>query len=330
MVFTVVLQCIYADDLTLLADSPDDLQKMLDISQEYADKWRYSFNPDKSVIKVFGETAKSRATLRLKRKWKLGDLPLEEVDEHHHLGILRSVHNSTVHRTNERCSSACSAFYALDTIGSRFGSLHPITSIRLYQSLCLPILLYGCEVSTPTKSELLMMERVHRKILRTVQGLPVRCKSFLLMSLLGSLSIEDFVMQRKLSFVISLVKLDDSCLPKQVLYARCSSSDKLLLSYNNVLGKLNLSNFNSLLTSSYSSRAWKCSVQKQLLINSLLQLPDDCEAYPISDCDFKLGHPLHQWQVGLGDSRLTRMNLFRIKLLVGCVLDWRTMYLGSE
>ena len=129
---------MYADNLTLLADSPDDLQKMLDISQEYADKWRYSFNTDKSAIKVFGETAKSRATLRLKRKWKLGDLPLAEVDEEHHLGILRSVHNSTVHRTNERCSSARSDFYALNTIGSCFGSLHPITSFRLYQSLCLP------------------------------------------------------------------------------------------------------------------------------------------------------------------------------------------------
>ena len=162
------------------------------------------------------------------------------------------------------------------------------------------------------------MERVHRKILRTVQGLPVRCKSSLLTSLLGSLPIEDLVIQRKLSFVISLVNLDDSCLPKQVLYARCSSSDKLLLSYNNMLGKLNLPNLKSLLTSAYSSRAWKCSVKKQLLINSLLQLPDNCQAYPIADCDFKLERPLHQWQVGLGDSRLTRMKLFRINLLVGC------------
>ena len=125
-------------------------------------------------------------------------------------------------------------------------------------------------------------------------------------------------MQRKLSFVISLVNLDDSCLPKQVLRARCSSSDKLLLSFNDILGKLNLPDINSLLTSSYSSRAWKCSVKKQLLINCLLQLPDNCEAYPIADCDFKLGRPLHQWQVGLGDTKLTRLNLFLIKLLVGC------------
>ena len=36
------------------------------------------------------------------------------------------------------------------------------------------------------------------------------------------------------------------------------------------------------------------------------------------DCDFKLGHPLRQWLVGLGDSRLTRLNLYGIKLLVGC------------
>ena len=33
---------------------------------------------------------------------------------------------------------------------------------------CLPIMLYGCELLSPTISELLMMERVHRRIVRTI------------------------------------------------------------------------------------------------------------------------------------------------------------------
>ena len=78
---------------------------------------------------------------------KLGDSVVQEVDEQHHLGILRSVLNSTVKNTNERCSACRSAFYALNAVGSRFGSLHPTTSFKLYQSLCLPVLLYGAEIS---------------------------------------------------------------------------------------------------------------------------------------------------------------------------------------
>ena len=158
---------MYADDLALLADSPDVLQSMLNIANEYATRWRYSFNASKSVVLVLAESVKSRDLNRLNRVWKLGDSVVQEVDEQHHLGILRSVLNSTVQNTNERCSACRSAFYALNAVGSRFGSLHPTTSFKLYQSLCLPVLLYGAEISMLSGSEVTMMERVHRKILRS-------------------------------------------------------------------------------------------------------------------------------------------------------------------
>ena len=62
------------------------------------------------------------------------------------------------------------------------------------------------------------------------------------------------------------------------------------------------------------------STKKQLLLNSLLHLPEDSEAYPVVDYDFKQGRPIRQWLVGLGVRRLTRLNLFPklIKLLVVC------------
>ena len=88
-----------------------------------------------------------------------------------HLGILRTVFNSTIHHTNERATAGRSTFYALNTVGSRFGRL--LTSLKFYQALCLPFLLYGSELWTLTKTELLSLERVHRRILRTIQGLPM-------------------------------------------------------------------------------------------------------------------------------------------------------------
>lgn len=73
-------------------------------------------------------------------------------------------------------------FFALNAVGSYFGFLHPLTSLRLYSSLCLLILLYGCAIS---KTELTLLERVQRKILRTVQGVLLRCSSRALQSLMG-------------------------------------------------------------------------------------------------------------------------------------------------
>ena len=123
------------------------------------------------------------------RKGCLGDDPISETDEQHHLGILRDVYNSTIHRTNERCSAARSAYYSLNSISTHFGRLHPLTSLCLYRALSLPILLYGSKIWTLSKSELLSLERIHRKILCTIEGLPTRCKSSALITLLGLQSV---------------------------------------------------------------------------------------------------------------------------------------------
>ena len=48
---------MYADDLALVACSPEELQAMLDIVVTYADKWQYQLNADKSSVMVLGEMA---------------------------------------------------------------------------------------------------------------------------------------------------------------------------------------------------------------------------------------------------------------------------------
>ena len=208
---------MYVDDLALIADSPGDLQAMLDIVSSYACKWRYRFNTQKSAIMVFGEAPRSRAVTRDSRQWTLNGTVIQESNEYHHLGVLRSVNPSSLSRTAERCTSGRIAFFALNAVGSRFGCLHPVTSYRLYQALCLPITLYGSELWSISKTELLMLERVHSKILRTIQGLPTRCPLTALRNLLGSRSISSFIAQRQLAFINSIATMDSSALPHRLL-----------------------------------------------------------------------------------------------------------------
>ena len=85
----------------------------------------------KSAIMVFGESTKTRERERMVRTWSIGGSAISEVDEYKHLGILRTVLNSTFSRTNDRATSARSAIFALNSVGSRFGCLHPLTSRRL-------------------------------------------------------------------------------------------------------------------------------------------------------------------------------------------------------
>ena len=211
---------MYADDLALVASSPEELQAMLDLVATYADKWQYQLNADKSSVMVLGESAKTRLSACSSRKWYIGQEEISETDEQHHLGILRSVLTSTIHRTSERCTAARRSFFALNSICSRFGCPHPLTSYQLYQTLCIPILLHGAEIWTVSKVELNMSEWVHWKILRTIQGLPTCCHSSSLNSMLRSSNIESLIFQRKLNLVNSMINLDNNSLPKKLLIKR--------------------------------------------------------------------------------------------------------------
>ena len=311
---------MYADDLALVASSPGNLQAMLDLVYRYAQKWHYELNTTTSVVMVFGEAAVTRRRERAHRNWLLGEASLREVDETHHLGILRCVSSSTVSRTNERATACRSAFFALNSVGSRFGSLHPLTSLKLYEALCHPILLYGSEIWTLTKSELLFLERVQRRVLRTIQGLPVRCPSTCLTKLLGVISIEDSIIQRSLGFIVATANLPVDSLARQVLVARANSpgATGVVKRYGEILEQLNLPDLPALLAAPPKTSVWKAHVKRSLALRAHVEFMEICGSLLLGSCDLKLLKPAPHWKVTLGDPALTRLNNFRICLLVGC------------
>ena len=290
---------MYADDLALVASSPGNLQAMLDLVYRYAWKWHYELNTTKSVVMVFGEAAVTRRRERAHRNWLLREASLREVDESHHLGILRCVSSSTVSRTNERATAYRSAFFALNSVGSRFGSLHPLTSLKFYEAMCHPILLYGSE----TKSELLFLERVQRRVLRTIQGLPVRCPSTCLTKLLGVISIEDNTIERSLGFIVATANLPVDSLARQVLVARANSpgATGVVKRYGEILEQLNLPDLPTLLAAPPKTSVWKAHVKRSLALRAHVEFMEICGSLLLGSCDLKLLKPAPHWKVTLGD-----------------------------
>ena len=173
-----------------------------------------------------------------------------------------------------------------------------------------------------------MMERVHRKILRTIQGLPSCCPSSSLNALLGSNDallgsndIESRIAQRKLNFINSCSCLDDTSLLKRLLLARVAdpSVKGLVPKLEELLDQYNLPGISSLLRQSHiKPESWKRSIKKQIHIKSYLRFLSDCMGYHIGECDIKLGRPLQHLSITLGKTSLTQANNFRTRLLVGC------------
>ena len=312
---------MYADDLALVADSASTLQSLLDIVSEYAAKWRYQLNASKSGIMVFGESPNSRALYRRCRSWSLCSSPVGEVDEYRHFGILRSISLSNRVLISDRCTSGRSAFFALNAVGSRFGRLNPTTSYKLYSALSLPILLYGSELWILSKFNILMLNRIHRKILRTIQGLPVRCPSVALTALIGSNDIQKLIQARQLSFVNSFACMAETDLPKQVLLARLNSNMNkgTIHGWERAISDLNLPDITSLTSMGGKNKpSWKRHIKKQIYISQQLNLIDLCDSYHVANISLKLGKPCRIWS----STRKCRINTpsanFRIRLITGC------------
>lgn len=135
---------MYADDLILLSDTPEGLQKQIDKLSNYCDQWKLNINLKKTKIMVF-----NRGNKLIKSTFKVKDSVLENVKSMKYLGFTITAKNCCFLPTlNDLSVKAKRAIYGLNSMIkiSRF----PIKLIlKLFDSLIKPILLYGAEIWGP-------------------------------------------------------------------------------------------------------------------------------------------------------------------------------------
>ena len=74
--------CLFwADDVVLIAENEDDLNRMLDIAADFSRNWQLNFNHAKSNVLIAGKK------INRNKLWKLGDNYISEVDSYKYLGV---------------------------------------------------------------------------------------------------------------------------------------------------------------------------------------------------------------------------------------------------
>ena len=185
----VIRVLLYADDLVLTALSASDLQKMINVLHMFCLQSRMTVNIKKSEIVVFNSRYCGRGG-RVHMSYDDQVLPLKS--EFVYLGTLFSDSQGTCDAATRCLSKGRAAMYAMVRRCEALGLHNVHVRCRLFDSLVVPILLFGAEIWGPcallrcimTRSSsgiLHEMECLHKNFLVQCLGLSKMVPSLILM-----------------------------------------------------------------------------------------------------------------------------------------------------
>ena len=163
-ILKLFLACIlFADDLALIAPSRSGLQKMIDICNQYCNRYCLTFNAKKSKAMVFGNVKNSDTIAPL----VLNGSILELVPEWKYLG-------TTI------CAGKAFSFTARPDVSSFYRAANSVLNVltdaredvlmNLLYSNCIPILTYACPIKQYSSSDMTSCNTAINSVIRKIFG----------------------------------------------------------------------------------------------------------------------------------------------------------------
>ena len=172
------------------------------------------------------------------------------------------------------------------------------------------------------------MERMHSKILRTIQGLPTRCPREGVRALLDCSSVADLVSTRKLCFIVSIASLPPNTLARNVLMARVRTSTSHPKSWtstsDSLLENLCLPSIEELMVNTPRRSTWRKCVTCILKARARVELEEIAVSKPSLELlgsiyrEYNGCPPIWQVSHSAALRHFTPACNFRARLLMGC------------
>ena len=133
---------LYADDIVLMSESEENLQKILDYCYKWCNKWMLKINEDKSNVVHFRKTRKPCTLFQ----FQCGNCYLKTVPPYTYLGIPFDEHLTFVHCINNKTCAASTAFGKLISTCQSLKDVGYNTYCQLYDPLVEPVQDYASEI----------------------------------------------------------------------------------------------------------------------------------------------------------------------------------------
>lgn len=133
---------LFADDLSIIADTVIEMQKKIKVLEEYCIKWKMQVNLTKSKIVVF----RNGGYLKESEKWFFMNTKVDAVTYYNYLGVIFSSRLCWSSDINTKTSKVARSISMLRGVFNKLRKVNIRTAAILFDMKIKPMLLYGSEI----------------------------------------------------------------------------------------------------------------------------------------------------------------------------------------
>lgn len=193
---------LFADDIVLFTTDPVSFQSQIDCIYQYSIKWGLSINVNKTKICIF-EKRKQVHNLH----FYINGEEIEIVNNFTYLGVKFSYTGSLSEAVKTLHDQALVAYHNLMILFDKV-TLDVKTKLRLFDTMIVPILLYGSEVWGVYNHK--GIDNLHLRFCKFILGVKSQTPNDAVYGELGRLPLSVICKERSLKFWIKLMKNVDS------------------------------------------------------------------------------------------------------------------------